>query len=139
MKPKHRQAVIWSVAVAGLALGVVSIARWLDDAGALERELRERTLIDAETGAVFHDHPVPTGAPLPLTHPSTGRATLYPAERCHWTAEGAAKLEPTYVLLNTYRGSDEPTVCPDCGREVVAYNPLPPHELMIEAAQREGG
>lgn len=130
---------MWAIVLAGIGVGALTIARWVASAGDLPRELRERTLIDAETGAVFEDMPVPTGAPLPLAHPQTGRATLYPAERCHWNADGTAKLEPTYVLLNQFTGSDDPTTCPDCGRAVVAHNPLPPDALMIEAAERAGG
>lgn len=130
---------IWGVVLAGLSLGALTIARWVSSSGGLAREMRERTLIDAETGTVFENMAVPTGAALPLPHPETGRATLYPAERCHWNADGSATIEPTYVLLNSYLGSDEPTTCPDCGRGVVAHNPLPPDALMIQAGQRSGG
>jgi len=139
VKQTQRQAVMWAIVLTGITVGAVSIARWVMSGGDLPRELRRRTLIDSETREVFEDMPVPTGAALPLEHPGTGRATLYPAERCHWNADGTAKLEPSYVLLNAYAGSDDPTRCPDCGREVVAHNPLPPDELMIEAAQRSGG
>ncbi len=135
----QRQLVVWVAAFAGIGLGALGIARWLSGTGNLARDMRERTLIDAETGTVFEHMPVPAGAPLPLEHPETGRTTLYPAERCHWNADGTAKLEPTYVLLNSYVGSDEPTACPDCGRDVVAHNPLPPDALMMDAARRDGG
>ena len=41
--------------------------------------------------------------------------------------------EPTYVLLNTWTGKPGPTICPDCGREVTRFNPMPPDQLLIKA------
>lgn len=97
-----------------------------------------RTAIDAETGEVVSGFRVQEGESFPWTHPKTGKASLYPAEECFWNADGTAKLKPTYVLLNSYAGKTGKTSCPDCGREVVPHNPMPPDELMIQAAQREG-
>ncbi|GJM19776.1 MAG: hypothetical protein DHS20C14_19890 [Phycisphaeraceae bacterium] len=134
-----RKFVVFTVAGAGIGLGAFMAVRFVRASGGLAGELETRTLVDAETGDVLADIRLPTGATYPFEHPKTGRATLYPAERCHWTADGDATLTPTYVLLNAYTGTDGPTMCPDCGRVVVAHNPLPPDELMIEAAEREGG
>ncbi len=87
---------------------------------------RVRVAIDAESQRVFTRFKVADGAAVPWRNPRTGRRTLYPAEKCFWTRDGRFTTEPTYVLLNEYMGIAEPTICPDCGRVVVAHNPLPP-------------
>lgn len=99
---------------------------------------RMRTLIDSESGEVFADHRVAEGASYPLVNPKTGRATLFPAERCYWTRAGEAKWRPTFVFVPPGEAS---AVCPECGREVVPHNPRPPEDLMLEALRRhrEGG
>src|SRR5690606_12455911 len=99
---------------------------------------RMRTLIDAESGEVFSDHRVAEGASYPLVNPKTGRAMLFPVERCHWTAEGEAKWEPTFVFVPPGEAS---AMCPECGRKVVPHNPRPPEAMMLEALRRhrEGG
>lgn len=99
---------------------------------------RSRPVIDAETNELFEDYTMKDGAKVPFTNPKTGRATLYPAETCFWTKDGKAKLEPTYVLLNQRAGKPGPTLCPDCGREVVGHNPMPPVELLAQAAKAAG-
>lgn len=94
---------------------------------------RHRTLIDAETGEVVFGYHVQDGTLYPWVNPKSGKATLYPPESCFWTRDGKAKAEPTYVLLNEMAGKTGPTICPDCGRTVVARNPKPPMDMMIEA------
>lgn len=96
---------------------------------------RERAAVDGETGKVFPKYRIKDGETWPWKHPSTGARTLYPAESCYWTKDGQAKLEPTYVLLNKLKGVDGPTICPDCGREVVAHNPMPPTDLLVKAGE----
>jgi len=100
-------------------------------------ESRVRVMIDAETGEVFERYRIREGDTGPWKHPQTGRNTLYQPELCYWTADGEAKLEPTYVLLNEVAGKSGRTTCPDCGREVVAHNPLPPDALMLEAIEAD--
>ena len=39
--------------------------------------------------------------------------------------DGQTKTDPTYVRLNIYKGSHDPTSCPDCGHLVVPHNPAP--------------
>ena len=97
---------------------------------------RTRVAIDAETGEIFMKFRIRDGQSLPWPHPRSGKLTVYPAETCHWTKDGQAKIEPTYVLLNELIGTTEPTLCSDCGRRVVPHNPLPPMELMEAAANR---
>ncbi len=63
-----------------------------------------------------------SGMSIPIDAPS-GPKKGYPPELCYWTADGHAKSEPTYVVLNTLLGKDEPTFCPDCHRLVVGHNP----------------
>lgn len=98
---------------------------------------RYRTLIDSETGQVFEDFKVQMNDTVPIANPATGKRTLYPAETCYWTRDGGAKLTPTWVLLNEVVKKPGPTKCPDCGRTVVVHNPMPPLELLQQAAERE--
>lgn len=100
----------------------------------------ERNFICAESGKPFA-HKLQEGETLPVMSPYTNRPTGYPAERCYWTKDDKAKLEPTLVLLNTYIGKPEPTICPDCGREVRPHNPPPPASAFKEAleARKRGG
>lgn len=100
------------------------------DAGDLSRR---RMVIDTKTGEIIKDFPIPENSTMPWTNPKTGEKTLVQGEACFWTKDGKAKLEPTYVLLNEMTGKTGPTICPDCGRTVVAHNPLPPAELLREA------
>jgi len=99
------------------------------------RLARQRTVIDSETGKVFKKFMMREGETFPLEHPQTGKRTLYPVEKCYYTRDGQAKLEPTYVLLNEMVGKDGPTICHDCGRRVVWHNPAPT-ELLNEALAR---
>lgn len=114
--------------LAACGLGSVVFCAWKvmgdDAASALEEDSRNRVYIDVESNRTF-GHRLSVGDRIPLDSPFTGRATGYPAERCFWTAEGKVKREPTYVLLNLYRGVEGPTFCPDCGRLVVVHNPFP--------------
>lgn len=104
-----------------------------------DTQSRYRALVDSETGQVFEDFRVPSGATFPLKNPSTGKPTLYMAEACFWTKDGKAKLTPTWVFVKETAGQQGPTMCPDCGRKVIPHNPTPPDQLMIEAAQRSSG
>jgi len=103
---------------------------------------RRRAMIDTKTEEVFTRYRLEEGQSPPYENPKTGERTLMPAEKCYWTkdenGQWAAKLEPTYVLLNAYKGEEGSTICPDCGREVVGHNPTPPTELMAAAAKRAG-
>lgn len=94
---------------------------------------RRRTVIDTKTGEIIRDFVIPEDSTMPWTNPKTGEKTLIQGEACYWTKDGKAKLEPTYVLLNEMTGKPGPTICPDCGRTVVAHNPLPPADLLREA------
>ncbi|MGA2229800.1 MAG: hypothetical protein ABSH22_02645 [Tepidisphaeraceae bacterium] len=79
--------------------------------------------MDAETGYVFHAK-ISAGMSYPVISPDTGKPTGYEPELCYWTKDGHVKSDPTPVLLNIYRGISGPTFCPDCGRLVVAHNPM---------------
>jgi hypothetical protein len=85
------------------------------------------------------DYKLKEGDRDPLRCPKCKAMAGYLAERCYWTkgpdGEWKAKLRPTYVILKTRINpdSDERTYCPDCGREVVGHNPMPPDELMAQA------
>lgn len=122
-------AIIFIVAIVLIVRAVGSVTAGVGDGS------RIRVAIDSETGKVFKEFRIKDGETWPWKHPSTGRATLYPTEECYWTADGQAKLEPTHVLLNSIIGKDEKTICPDCGREVVAHNPMPPTDLLLKAAE----
>ena len=81
-----------------------------------------RMFIDAETGRPF-PHRISIGDPIPVKAPG-GKMTGYPAEACYWTKDGKVKDTPTYVFVEgVWKGTKEPTFCPDCGRLVVGHNP----------------
>jgi hypothetical protein len=89
----------------------------------------ERIFICAKTGKTFSRRLEP-GMMVPVRSPHSGEDTGYEAEKCFWTRQGAAKAEPTYVLLNEHRpehrGKKAPaTFCPECGRLVRPLNPAP--------------
>jgi len=94
-----------------------------------------RWFIDADTGKPFR-HELKPGMTVPIAAPS-GKNTGYPAERCYWTKDGHVKQEPTLVLLNSYKGSKDPTFCPDCGRLVVGHNPAPVGQMKPPPTQAE--
>lgn len=118
---------------------VAGIWAWIQLGGKSPADISaERAYICAETGQAF-EYTVKLGDYEPVESPHTRRRTGYAAEKCYWTkdADGnwAAKLEPTFVLLKTKLdpNTTEETYCPDCGREVVGHNPMPPQELMDAA------
>lgn len=110
-----------------------AIASFGSSAGA---DSRRRTAVDSLSGEVFKGYAIKDGDTWPWKNPKTGDRTLYPAEMCFWTKEGEATLEPTHVILNEVLGIEGPTMCPDCGREVVTHNPMPPADLLVKAAER---
>ena len=81
----------------------------------------DRLYIDAATGKPF-EYTVRKGDTPPVMAPS-GQKTGFPAELCYWTADGGIRKDPVPVLLNSYKGDNSPTFCPDCGRLVVGHNP----------------
>lgn len=80
--------------------------------------------ICSETKKEF-GHVRKAGEKSPVYSPHSKKNTGYPAEKCFWTKDGKIKDHPTYVLVNEYLGSSEPTLCPDCGRLVTLHNPRP--------------
>jgi hypothetical protein len=108
------------IVVVALFMAFITIKHaWMPAEVALERD---RAFIDSETGKGFN-HEIEKGEILPIEAPS-GHKSGYPAELCYWTKEGTPKTDPTPVLLNVYLGKAGPTFCPDCGRLVVAHNPV---------------
>ena len=81
----------------------------------------EQVFVDAATGLSF-THRMHAGEIQPIVAPSGGK-TGYIPEQCTWTADGHAKSQPDYVLLNENIGKSGLTFCPVCGRLVVAHNP----------------
>ncbi|HYO08385.1 MAG TPA: hypothetical protein VER17_05395 [Tepidisphaeraceae bacterium] len=107
-----------------VALGAIVVA-FQSTFGETEAEgfTNTRDYIDAETGKPFK-YTLKAGDSQPVDAPS-GKKSGYPAERCYWTKDGKPKAEPTLVLLNLFKGNNDPTFCPDCGRLVVPHNPAP--------------
>jgi hypothetical protein len=102
----------------------------------------DRYFIDSKTMKPFR-HNLTIGDQIPCKAPSGGQ-TGYPAELCYWTKDGKPKESPTPVLLNEFAGKTGPTFCPDCGRLVIAHNPLPgpnakPPPIEAEYKARGGG
>ena len=137
LSERKKTILVVVAAVAAIGSGGLLIARSITGRSEAGEETRLRDVIDAETGAVFRDHPIAHGASFPWKNPQTGKNSLYPAERCFWTRDGTAKLDPTLVFVKSYADPNaEETLCPDCGRKVVPHNPTPPDNLMIEAAEQ---
>ena len=109
------------VVAVGLVAIVMQVRRLTTSEG--ERLSANRMFVDAETGEAF-EYNLSGNAEIPAPAPS-GKKTGYPAEACYWTKDGQAKPEPTWVLINMWKGSNEPTFCRDCGRLVVGHNPAP--------------
>ena len=118
--------------IAALAFLATKMGGGPPDAGAASRV---RVAMDSVTGEVFETFRIKEGDAMPWEHPSTGDRTVYPIERCYWSADGGAQAKPTFVILNEMLGRPGPTICPDCGREVVRHNPLPPPEALLEALE----
>lgn len=138
---KEKLKVVLAV-LALLASGVILYVQFFSGPVSAAEASRRRDLIDADSGELFRDFAIPDDGAFPYVNPKTGKPTLFPAEKCFWTKDGRAKLDPTLVFVKAYLGPDdprsrEPSVCPDCGRPVVQHNPLPPIQLMSEAAERQ--
>lgn len=121
-------------------LGYVSLSAYKTWTESPLAQSRKATLKDSETGEVFENFSTPSNESSPFANPKTGKRTLYPAEACYWTKDGKAKFPPTFVILNERLGITAPTKCPDCGRPVRRFNPLPPDNLMQaawEASQKK--
>ncbi len=134
----RKSASIALVVVSVLVLGYVIARHTVLAEPSLEKLSRQRAMIDSKTLKAYPSANVPDGSSYPWKNPDTGENTLYPAEFCFWTKDGKAKLEPTYVLLNELVGKPGKTACPECGRTVVAHNPMPPQDLLVEAARLAG-
>jgi hypothetical protein len=124
------------VALGILGVGIVAaaISIWQNiGGGEAEAIAGTPSYINAKTGEV---RKIKMGKEAPP-------ADFYPAESCYWTKDGKVKEQPTLVLLNTYKGSKDPTFCPDCGRLVVQLNPPAninnkPPPTQAEYKQRRG-
>lgn len=116
-----------SIALTGAAVAIMFFGVYYlfirTGMGDVQNATDGRMFIDASTGKTFR-HNMELGETVPVVSPS-GDKSGYPAEACYWAADGSAKSEPTWVLLNSVRGLKEQTFCPDCGRLVVAHNPAP--------------
>lgn len=82
----------------------------------------DRVFVCSETGKTFN-YTIKVGDTIPVLSPHSNKKTGYEPERCFWTADGKAKRDPTYVLLNETVDKPGPTFCPDCKRLVVGNNP----------------
>ena len=108
-----------------VALGICAWSVWgIFGGGEAARMSADRVFVCSETGRPF-ELELKAGMKIPVHSPHSGKDTGYPAELCYWTADGKVKSEYTAVLLNEQLGKPGQTYCPDCGRLVVRYNPLP--------------
>ena len=133
---KRKQQLMLLGSIIGLGLAGLLMIWQLSGSGDAAAETEMMTVVDRDTNEVMKIKLRP-GDKGPWVNPKTTKNTLYPAEKCFWTKDGKAKLNPTYVLLREYVGESGPTTCPDCGRRVRPRNPMPPMELMDEAAKAD--
>ncbi|HRX87350.1 MAG TPA: hypothetical protein P5572_20175 [Phycisphaerae bacterium] len=93
-----------------------------------------RTLMDIDTGKLYHFELTEDWGPYPHKNPDTGKDTLYPIEWCYNNECGKAGGTP--VILNVWRGKpNEPTYCPKCGALVRFHNPRPSNAGGAEESQ----
>ena len=130
--------------VAGVVFLAALVVAWLMVGGKTAADVSaERVYICSETGKSFR-HTIKLGESEPIYSPHSKKKTGYAAEACYWRKmpDGTykAKRDPTYVLVKKRVDPEttEKTFCPDCGHEVVGHNPMPPPELMKEAAGSTG-
>jgi len=133
-----KQAIMGVVGAVALVVAAILIITNLPGRSEAGESSRLRTLMDSKTGEVFADFRIDDNQQPPYENPKTGDRTLYPAEACYWSNDGRAKLTPTMVLLREWTDPGADTTCPDCGKRVVRHNPMPPTNLLEEAAKREG-
>ena len=134
-----------ALAVCGL-IAVFAVVWWLNkdtDADDLAENSRNPWFVCTETGKPFRKE-LERGMRFPVESPHSGKPTGVPAELCFWTKDGQPTQDPTPVLLNESAGKTGPTFCPDCGRLVVAHNPVPlvgvkPPPTQAEYAARPRG
>ncbi|HEX8525106.1 MAG TPA: hypothetical protein VF669_22835 [Tepidisphaeraceae bacterium] len=106
----------------GVVAAAIAVRSTFGDSEA-EAVSKGRMYIDS-TNLKAYKYTLKVGDPVPAPAPS-GKNTGFPAEECWWTKDGKIRTEPYYVLLNMYKGTRDPTFCPDCGRLVVGHNPKP--------------
>lgn len=136
MDPERRKQLLIVSSVAFLSIAVLGYIVWSTVStwrSSPELAARSMPVVDTETGKAYPDFRAPRGATFPFKNPDTGKPTLFPAEACYWTKDGKAKFPPNYVILNERLGKPGPTRCPECGKTVKLYNPMPPDALMQQA------
>jgi len=120
----NKTARILAMCVVGLiVVAAIYVAHDFFGSSSAAKASNARIFIDADTGKPFN-HEIARGESFPIKAPS-GNNTGYPAELCYWTKDGQISDKPVPVLLKQYLGQPGPTFCPDCGRLVVAHNPMP--------------
>ena len=129
---QERLGVVGAGVICLVAVGVLGYFMFREDP--VLAASRKQVYMCSETGKTF-EYTLVEDELFPVESPYSGKRTGYPTEKCFWTADGKAKLEPTYVIMNELIGQEGPTICPDCGRRVLFHNPSPPAELMREAAE----
>ena len=112
---------ITAVLIAVVALGIFVYSMTRGNSAAAQANTR--MYVDSATGKAF-SHGLILGEIILVQAPS-GSKTGYPAALCYWPADGSAKADPDYVLLNEEIGKKGPTFCPVCHRLVVSRNPMP--------------
>jgi hypothetical protein len=101
----------------------------------------ERMFMCSQTGKTW-PHELREGEIEPIYSSFSKKNTGWLAERCYWKKmpDGSyrAKKKPTYVILKKRMDPDteEKTYCPDCEREVVGHNPMPPEDEMAKAVDK---
>jgi hypothetical protein len=137
----------WGKGVAAALILIAAIAVFMSvrsNLGQSEAQAasRERIFICSKTGETFSLE-LREGMTMPVHSPYSDEDTGYSPELCYWTADGQISDEPTYVLLNKFKGEPGPTFCKTCNRLVVQDNPAPgpeskPPPTQAEYAQRKG-
>jgi hypothetical protein len=111
----------------GIAMVMIGSAAYLltrSLKSAVPEDAYSTTYICTETQKPFR-HRNQIGETQPVLSPHSGKNTGVTAESCFWTADGTAKNEPSWVLLEELVGRPGPTFCPECRRLVVPRNPRP--------------
>lgn len=117
------RAALVVILLAGIGFGGWSVMGFVEEG---RPDLPKKRLMNPETGELRWYYAAP-GKPLP--------EGFLPVEYCFQNQCGPAGGTP--VVLNSYRGTDGLTTCPECGARVTVHNAIPPEYKDVTPADQQ--